>query len=76
MKDIFDQRLNIGDVVAFNRPIYRGLMTGKIIAFTPKQVRVEFACDNHLGQGKGTNNTTCYPKDVVKRIYGNGWVTE
>ena len=42
MKDVFGNELAIGDTVAFYAPGYRDMVTGTIIAFTPKQVRVEF----------------------------------
>lgn len=42
MKDYFGNELAIDDIVAFCRPNYRELCKGKIVQFTPKQVRVEY----------------------------------
>ena len=42
MKDFFKQDLAIGDIVAFYAPNYRHFTKGKVIAFTPKKVRVEY----------------------------------
>jgi hypothetical protein len=42
MKDFLDKELNIGDEVIVVAPSYRQLIRAKIIAFTPKQVRVSF----------------------------------
>lgn len=50
MKDFFGNELKIGDEVAFEAPRYRRLTLGKIIAFTPQQIRVEF--NNTWNYGK------------------------
>jgi len=42
MKDFFGYPLLLGDTVAFNRPGYKYLVKGTIIAFTPKRVRVKY----------------------------------
>lgn len=42
MKDFFGHELNIGDVVAFNAPIYKGLVEGVIVKFTPKGCKVKY----------------------------------
>lgn len=42
MKDFLGNELAIGDVVIFPEPKYRNLRRGKIIAFTPKKVRIEY----------------------------------
>lgn len=41
VKDIIGNVLNIGDMVAFNPPYYKGLKTGMVTSFTPKGVRVD-----------------------------------
>lgn len=69
MKDIFGNILAIGDIVAFNRPRYRGLTTGKIVAFTPKNVRVEYG--NSAARGAFGNIPYTYLTDsidLVKKI--------
>lgn len=40
--DIFGNTLELGDIVAFNTPGYRGLILGKIVKFTPQKIRVEY----------------------------------
>lgn len=40
--DVFGNELYIGDTVAFYTPGYRSMVTGEVIAFTPKQVRVRY----------------------------------
>lgn len=42
MKDIFGRTLAIGDIVACERPSYKGLYKAQIIKFTPQMVRVKF----------------------------------
>lgn len=45
-EDIVGQKICVGDIVAFNIPMYRGLTLGKIEAFTPKKARVYFKSGN------------------------------
>lgn len=40
--DIFGNVLELGDVVAFNTPGYRGLILGTIVKFTPQKLRVQY----------------------------------
>lgn len=42
MNDVFGNKLEIGDTVAFYAPNYRRMITGKVTAFTPQQIRVEY----------------------------------
>ena len=42
MKDFLGNELSINDTVAFTAPSYRHLAVGKIVAFTPKKVRIEY----------------------------------
>lgn len=42
MKDIFGNEVAIGDTVAFVSPFSKGLMTGKIVKFTPKGVKIGY----------------------------------
>lgn len=58
--DVIGRELAIGDFVAYQVQGYRGLEVGKIVAFTPKQVRIK---------GRSVWNTKGYlqyPCDVVK----------
>jgi hypothetical protein len=41
-KDFFGRELQIGDEVAFCKPQYRELVKGKVVGFTPKNVRVGY----------------------------------
>ena len=38
MKDIVGNPINVGDMVAYNPPHYKGLKTGTVTRFTPKGV--------------------------------------
>jgi hypothetical protein len=40
MIDITGKKLEIGQAVVYNPPIYKGIVVGRIVAFTPKGVRV------------------------------------
>ena len=42
MKDFLDKELELGDFVVVTEPKYRNFVKAKIIAFTPKKVRVEY----------------------------------
>ena len=42
MKDFLGKEINIGDQVVLTAPRYRHFVKATVIAFTPKQVRVEF----------------------------------
>ena len=42
MKDFLGKELAIGDTVVLTAPSYRMFTKAKIIAFTPKKVRVEY----------------------------------
>jgi hypothetical protein len=44
MKDFLGRTLEVGDNVIFITPNYRDYTTGTIVAFTAKNVRVEFKC--------------------------------
>lgn len=63
MKDFFGQPLEIGDEVAFERPHYRKIVMGKIVAFTPKQVRLLWF-NNTCG---AEDNFLTYPNTVIKK---------
>lgn len=41
MKDIVGNPINVGDMVAYNPPHYKGLKTGTVTSFTPKGCRVD-----------------------------------
>lgn len=43
MKDFLGNQLDIGDEVVLTAPQYRHLVKAKVIAFTPKKVRVEYS---------------------------------
>lgn len=42
MEDFLGKELELGDMVVTTRPNYRDFVKAKIIAFTPKKVRVEY----------------------------------
>ena len=46
-KDIFGFPVEIGDIVAYNPPKYKGMVIGEIIGFTPQMIKVRnFHNDN------------------------------
>jgi hypothetical protein len=64
MKDFFGNELEIGDTVAFNPPVYKGLVKGIVVKFTPKMIKVSYA-----PHGKQTTTETAVgSSDVVKHI--------
>ena len=42
MKDFLGTQLDVGDEVILTAPLYRHLVKAKVVAFTPKKVRVEY----------------------------------
>ena len=62
MLDIFDRELSVGDLIAFNPPSYKGLRKGVIVAFTPKNVKIQYFDFSH-----DQRITWMSPKDVMKR---------
>jgi hypothetical protein len=42
MKDFNGNTLVLGDIVAFLEPNYRHMTQGRVVGFTPKQIRIEF----------------------------------
>lgn len=42
MKDYLGREVSIGDIVVFNEPYYKGLVSGQIVRFTPKGVRIKY----------------------------------
>lgn len=61
MKDLFGVELQVGDIVAFNPPKYKGLVKGKIVKFTPKMVTVAYR------GSMGEETTNVFSFDVVKK---------
>jgi hypothetical protein len=62
MKDRFAQELSIGDKIAFNPPVYKGLVVGEVIGFTARQVRVKYHSFGH----QTSDLTLVWPEWVVK----------
>lgn len=67
MKDYFGSELNIGDTVAFYAPGYRHFTTGTVIAFTPKQVRVEYMNTWNYGGAGSRYEYLAYPKMFIRK---------
>ena len=65
MKDFQGVKLHMGDVVAFTAPGYRNLVKGKIIAFTPQQIRLEYVNSWNYKPGM-TDTFLTHPTRVVK----------
>jgi hypothetical protein len=68
MKDVFGNDLEIGDTVAFYAPGYRSMCKGIIIAFTPKQVRVEYMNTWNYSSPGHKFTYLNYPSDFAKKI--------
>ena len=51
-RDIVGQELTIGDVVVMTMPRYADICFATIIAFTPKNVRVQYKNDTKLAHSK------------------------
>lgn len=74
--DFFGQRLALGDYVAFEQPSYRNLVLGRVVSFTPKQVRLVWNNPGsdpkyrHISDREGVmweRDFLTYPNTVVKR---------
>lgn len=65
MKDFMGFELNVDDWVAAIRPNYRELVLGKVVAITPKKVRVEY----RLHYGSSTD-THLYDSSTVVKLEG------
>lgn len=65
MKDLFNNELSIGQEVAFNAPIYKGLSKGIIRGFTSKMVKIEYfsASGWNKNYDGSPNITHVYPND-------------
>lgn len=46
MRDFFGRELAVGDRVAVTPKGYKNLMQGRVVGFTEKRVRVEYAWNN------------------------------
>jgi len=63
-KDFLNRELAIGDYVVFPAP-YGGMKLGKIIRFSPKQIRVEWAYKSPRS-GIGYSDTSRYSNQCVR----------
>ena len=54
VKDFLKRELAIGDYVVFPAP-YGGMKLGKIVKFTPKQIRVEWTYKSYRGIVESTS---------------------
>ena len=66
MEDFFGRELSIGDVVAVEAPRYRMLVKATVVAFTPKQVRVEYINNWNSSEGRVESYLTS-PAHLIKR---------
>lgn len=60
--DIFGFELFVGDEVAFNPPVYKGLVIGTVISFSDKKVRISY---KPVGK-QNTTEASVYPCNVAK----------
>ena len=63
--DFLRRELALGDYVVFPSPYGGGMKLGKIIKFTPQQVRVEWTGKFHNG-GVYSRDTTRYSRECVR----------
>lgn len=68
MNDVFGNELAIGDIVAFYAPGYRSMVTGKIIVFTPQQVRVEYNNTWNYGKSGRIETYLNFPSNFAKKM--------
>jgi phosphosulfolactate synthase (CoM biosynthesis protein A) len=70
MQDIVKQELTVGNMVVFNPPKYKGLVTGTIVGFTPKMIKVKYSDYGVSSWVDGVrvdwDTTNVYPTDVMK----------
>lgn len=64
-KDFLNREITIGDYVVFPAPYGQGLKLGKIVKFTPQNMRVEWTRKNYRGM-VDTENTVRAVKECVK----------
>ena len=63
--DFLKRELAIGDYVVFPAPRGGGMKLGKIIKFTPQQIRVEWTYKSHRGD-IGSDSAPRYARECVK----------
>lgn len=66
MKDFLNKDLAIDDEVVVTPKNYRGLVKGKIVAFTKLQVRVLYLNTWNYGQPGEEENFITYPDTLIK----------
>jgi hypothetical protein len=59
MKDFNNNPLALGDYVAFLEPNYRHMVQGRIVGFTPKQIRIEFTPYYYNRTNRAVETQTC-----------------
>ena len=66
MVDFVGVVMNIGDSVILMAPQYRSLVIGKIIAFTPQNVRVAYMNDWNFGKPGRYSEVLQAPSQLVR----------
>lgn len=64
-KDFLNRDIAVGDYVVFPAPYGGGMKLGKIVRFTPKQIRVEWTYKSHRG-GIGSSDASRYSNQCVR----------
>ena len=72
MRDFFGYELAVGDRVAFILNGYRDLVVARIVAFTPKQVRVSYVNTWNYGTPGRPDETLRHPKTLIKDLTCRG----
>lgn len=68
MKDFMGKEVHIGDIVVFNEPYYRNLVSGSVLKLTPKGIKVDYK--RLIGKAKDTfvaeGQFVIIDKDVIE----------
>jgi hypothetical protein len=66
MKDFNKNELAVGDFVAMLPPNYRHMVQGRVVGFTPKQIKIEWLPDYNRRHGRPPEVCTREPGYVAK----------
>lgn len=67
MKDFFGNDIEVGDIVAFNRPGYKYLVKGTVVKLNKKMLRIAYG-EPKTWLGNKPKETNEYPTDCIKEI--------
>lgn len=67
LRDIFSHGISVGDTVAFNPPVYKGLVKGKVIKLNKQMIRVKYTPTGK----QHTTECNVWPTDVAINQFGD-----